>query len=136
MKIIADNYEANKYPLRGDLEGLIIYGIPNCDITKKALTWLKDHKIDFAFHDYKKEGISKPKLDDWCKQVGWELLLNKKSTTWRGLTETVQVSVTNQAAAIKIMMDNNSIIKRPVIEFRDSILVGFDEGAFLKYFLN
>lgn len=111
---------------------MIIYGIPNCDITKKALTWLKDRKIDFVFHDYKKEGISRSKLEDWSKQVGWEILLNKKSTTWRGLTSTEQVAVTNGEAAIKIMMDNNSIIKRPVIESEKKLLVGFNEDNYSK----
>ena len=111
---------------------IIIYGIPNCDITKKALTWLKDHKIDVVFHDYKKEGINKPKLDDWCKQVGWELLLNKKSTTWRGLTSTEQAGVTNEAAAIKIMINNNTIIKRPVIESGKKLIVGFNEENYSK----
>ena len=112
--------------------GLSIYGIPNCDITKKALGWLKDHSIDFAFHDYKKEGISKLKLEEWCKQVGWENLLNKKSSTWRGLTVGEQASVTNKVAAIKIMMENNSIIKRPVIEAENKLIVGFKEENYSK----
>jgi len=117
------------------MEKIHVYGIPNCDTTKKALTWLKKNKIDLVFHDYKLEGIAKSKLDDWCRQVGWELLLNKKSTTWRGLTSTQQASVTNKTAAIKTMLENNSIIKRPVIEFEKEILVGFDEANFAKCFL-
>ncbi len=123
MKSVLNNYK-----------GLIVYGIPNCDITKKTFLWLKDHKIDFVFHDYKVAGINKSKLEDWCKLVGWERLFNKKSTTWRGLTEAAQASVTNQVEAIKIMIAHNSVIKRPVIEFGNSILVGFDEVAFLKSF--
>jgi Spx/MgsR family transcriptional regulator len=118
------------------MENIIVYGIPNCDIIKKSLAWLNDHKLDFVFHDYKKEGITKSKLNDWCKQVGWEKLLNKKSTTWRNLSASVQAGVTSTPSAIKIMMENNSIIKRPVIELRDRVLVGFDEAAFSKYFLN
>ena len=111
---------------------LFVYGIPNCDITKKALGWLKDNSIAFAFHDYKKEGISKPKLEEWCKEVGWEILLNKKSTTWRSLTTAEQASVINQAAAIKIMMDNNSIIKRPVIVAGNKLIIGFKEENYSK----
>lgn len=118
------------------MDRISIYGIPNCDITKKALAWLKNSKVDLVFHDYKKERISKSKLEAWCKQVGWEILLNKKSTTWRSLTVTEQASVINQAAAIKVMMENNSIIKRPVIEFKNGILVGFNEANFSKFLLN
>lgn len=118
------------------MEKIIVYGIPNCDIIKRSLSWLKDHKLGFVFRDYKKEGITKSTLNDWCRQVGWEILLNKKSTTWRNLPETEQAGITSTASAIKIMMENNSIIKRPVIEFGDHILVGFDEAAFLKYFMN
>ena len=116
------------------MEKIILYGIPNCDITKKAMLWLKDHKIDFIFHDYKKEGIGKSKLDDWCERVGWEILLNKKSTTWRSLTAIQQGNLKNKATAIKIMMDNNSIIKRPVIESGNRILVGFNEEEFQDIF--
>lgn len=110
----------------------IIYGIPNCDTTKLALKWLKDHKVDFSFHDYKKGGITKDKLEEWCKQVGWETLLNKKSTTWRGLTAKEQAATTDQSAAIKIMIENNSIIKRPVIEGSNKLIVGFNEENYSK----
>lgn len=109
-----------------------IYGIPNCDITKKALDWLKKNKIDFGFHDYKVEGVNKSKLEDWCKKTGWEVLLNKRSTTWRSLTVTEQAGATNQHEAIKIMMEHNSIIKRPVIETGGKLLVGFNEQEYSK----
>ncbi|MEP7165261.1 MAG: Spx/MgsR family RNA polymerase-binding regulatory protein [Ferruginibacter sp.] len=117
------------------MERINIYGIPNCDVTKKVLAWFKYNKIDHVFHDYKISGISRSKLEDWCKLVGWERLFNKKSTTWRSLTEKEQAGVTSQAGAIKIMITHNSIIKRPVIEIKDNILVGFDEPAYSKYFL-
>ena len=106
---------------------VIVYGIPNCDTTKKALTWLKENKITFSFHDYKQEGISKTKLEAWCKKTGWETIFNKRSTTWRELSEAEQKKVTGKTAAIKIMMDHNSIIKRPVIEIDEKLIVGFNE---------
>jgi arsenate reductase len=111
---------------------MTVYGIPNCDTVKKATVWLKENKIDYEFHDYKKAGITKTKLADWCKIVGWEVLLNKKSSTWKKLSLEEQQSATNQTAAIKIMFENNSIIKRPVIEFGNTILVGFNEGDYQK----
>ncbi len=92
------------------------------------MDWFKQHQLTVNFHDYKKEGISKEKLTAWCKQAGWEVLLNKKSTTWRGLTAEEQAAVTTTAAAIKLMQQQTSIIKRPVIEFGNHLLVGFDEN--------
>jgi arsenate reductase len=112
---------------------ITVYGIPNCDTIKKTRDWLDEHQIKYAFHDYKKSGISKEKLSAWSKKVGWEILLNKKSSTWRSLSPEEQQKVTNEAKAIKVMMENNSIIKRPVIEVGDVILVGYNEEQFIKH---
>lgn len=106
---------------------IIIFGIPNCDTTKKALAWFKKNKLDFIFHDYKQQGISKQKLEAWCGKLGWETILNKRSTTWREQTEAEQKKIVNQHAAIKLMIEKNSIIKRPVIEIEKQLLVGFNE---------
>jgi arsenate reductase (glutaredoxin) len=111
---------------------LTIYGIPNCDTMKKAMTWLTKNKLAFAFHDYKTAGISKAKLEEWCKLAGWEVLLNKKSTTWRELAKTDQEKITTQAAAIELMMSHTSSIKRPVLEHKNGILVGFNEVDYSK----
>jgi len=112
---------------------ITVYGIPNCDTIKKTRDWLDEHKIKYAFHDYKKSGISKEKLSAWSKKVGWEILLNKKSSTWRNLSPDEQKKVTSEITAIKVMMENNSIIKRPVIENGDVILVGYNEEQFIKH---
>jgi len=118
------------------MDKIKVYGIPNCDTIKKTLAWFKQHHINIEFHDYKKSGIGKEKLTVWCKKAGWEVLLNKKSTTWRSLSVSEQEKIINQSSAINLMIENTSIIKRPVIEFRDRIHIGFDEQTFLKYFLN
>lgn len=115
------------------METIKIYGIPNCDTTKKALNLLKEKKIAFTFHDYKQEGINKAKLEEWCKEVGLETIFNKRSTTWKELGEAEQKKVTDQSSAIKIMMEHNSIIKRPVIETGKTIIVGFKETEILKH---
>jgi arsenate reductase len=109
------------------MEKIMVYGIPNCDTTKKALNWLKENKAAFTFHDYKQEGIHKEKLEAWCKKTGWEMIFNKRSTTWRELSEAEQKKVIDQTSAIKIMMAHNSIIKRPVIERGEKLIVGFNE---------
>ena len=105
----------------------MVYGIPNCDTTKKTLNWFKEKKIAFTFHDYKQEGISKATLEAWCKKTGWETIFNKRSTTWRELSEAEQKKLINQTTAIKIMIQHNSIIKRPVIEIDEKLIVGFNE---------
>jgi Spx/MgsR family transcriptional regulator len=111
---------------------ITVYGIPNCDTIKKTLDWYKKKNIPVAFHDYKKQGIKKEKLAEWCMLVGWELLLNKKSTTWRSLSPADQQLITNEKMAIKLMIEFPSIIKRPVIEMNDKIMVGFNETYFTK----
>jgi len=113
---------------------IIVYGIPNCDTTKKALAWLSKKNIPFSFHDYKQQGINKEKLNDWCNRKGWELIFNKRSTTWRELTEAEQEKVRDQSSAIKIMIQYNSIIKRPIIEKGNDLLVGFNEEQYKRAF--
>ena len=112
----------------------MVYGIPNCDTTKKAMTWMSKKKIDFSFHDYKQMGISKQKLEEWCNKAGWKMIFNKRSTTWRELTEAEQKKVTDQSLAIKIMIQYNSIIKRPIIEKGNDLLVGFNEEQYKRAF--
>lgn len=113
-----------------------MYGIPNCGSVKKAKQFFEDNDLAYDFHDFKKEGITKTALSGWCKKVGWEKLVNKKGTTWRGLLPEVQSSVSNQTNAIGLMFDNNSVIKRPVISYGDELLVGYDQDIFENNFLN
>lgn len=112
---------------------MIVYGIKNCNTVKTALDWLKKHKIEFEFHDYKAKGITETKLKEWSKQVGWEALVNKKGTTWRQLDDDTKESTTTQASAIALMKEKTSVIKRPLLE-RDGkvIVLGFDEATYKK----
>ena len=108
-----------------------VYAIPNCNTVKKALDWLKKNKITYEFHDYKKKGITANQLTAWSKQVGWEALINKKGATWRQLPKEQQAAITSQKAAIALMMEKTSIIRRPLIEEEGKILVlGFDETEY------
>ena len=92
-----------------------MYGIPNCDTIKKARNWLTDNNVDYAFHNYKKDGVPEKKIKQWIKDVGWEILLNKRGTTWRKLDDMTKSTV-NEKSALNIMLDNPSIIKRPVVD--------------------
>jgi arsenate reductase (glutaredoxin) len=110
---------------------MIVYGIKNCNTVKTALDWLKKHKIEFEFHDYKAKGITDAKLKEWIKQVGWESLVNKKGTTWRQLDDATKARVTNQTSAMALMKEKTSVIKRPLLE-RDGkvVALGFDEATY------
>ena len=110
---------------------ITLYGIPNCDTIKKARKWLKDNAIDYEFYDYKKQGVPEKELSAWVKQVGWEILLNKRGTTWRKLDDDTKNSV-NEKSAIQIMQDNPSIIKRPVLSKGKTLLVGFSVEEYAK----
>ncbi len=114
---------------------IIVYGIKNCNTVKSALAWLKDNDVEYEFHDFKTKGISSAKLKEWCAQVGWEALVNKRGTTWRQLSSDVQEKIKNQTSAIALMREKTSVIKRPVIELSDKvILLGFDPGEYAKKF--
>ena len=106
-----------------------IYGIKNCDTMKRAFAWLKSHDIDYAFHDYKKSGVTAQMLEAWASRVGWEKLLNTRGTTWRKLDEKDRAGV-DAKKAIDLMQQQPSLIKRPVLAHGKSLLVGFDEGAY------
>ena len=105
-----------------------VYGIPNCDTVKKARVWLEAKGITYAFHDYKKEGADLAKLAAWSDAVGWEALLNRRGTTFRGLSEADKADI-DRAKALQLMEANPSLIRRPVIEHAGGVLVGFDAGA-------
>lgn len=105
---------------------ITLYGIPNCDTVKKARTWLTDHGVQHAFHDFKKQGVPESRLDAWLAAVGWEKLVNRRGTTWRQLGPDVQAGVTDAASARALMLQHASVIKRPVVEWHDAVTVGFD----------
>ncbi|WPC04057.1 ArsC family reductase [Pseudomonas benzenivorans] len=101
-----------------------LYGIKACDTMKKARTWLDEHGVDYAFHDYKAVGIDRGNLEKWCAEHGWETVLNRAGTTFRKLDE-AQKAELDQAKAIELMLAQPSMIKRPVLDLGDRTLVGF-----------
>jgi arsenate reductase len=103
---------------------ITMYGIKNCDTVKKARAWLDSHKIAYAFHDYKTAGIDKTHLERWAKEVGWERLLNRAGTTFRKLSDKDKAGI-DKAKAIALMMEQPSLIKRPVLEKGAHVIVGF-----------
>ena len=103
---------------------ITMYGIKNCDTIKKARTWLDKQGVKYNFHDYKAAGIDKPQLERWCKDLGWETLLNRAGTTFRKLPDTDKADL-NERKAIALMVAQPSMIKRPVLDLGNRLLVGF-----------
>lgn len=109
-----------------------IYGIPNCDTIKKARRWLDDHGVAYDFHDYKRSGVTGDRLAAWIDRCGVDRVLNRAGTTYRKLPDAAKAAIGNgpdDAAAIAVMIDQPSAIKRPIVAFPGGLLVGFDPDA-------
>jgi arsenate reductase len=103
---------------------LILYGIPNCDTVKKARDWLTARGIAYAFHDYKKLGIEAERLKVWTGLIGWEKVLNRAGTTFKGLPDEAEADL-DEDKAIALMVVQPSLIKRPIFEADGRIVAGF-----------
>lgn len=103
---------------------ITIYGIRNCDTMKKARAWLDARGVDYDFHDYKARGIVAAHVERWCREVGWETLLNRAGTTFRKLPDADKTGL-DQGKAVELMLAQPSMIKRPVLEIGSRVVVGF-----------
>ena len=104
-----------------------LYGIPNCDTVKKARDWLAANGQEVAFHDFKKQGLERATVAAWLETLDWEVLVNRKGTTWRKLDDATRNAVVDETTASTLMLENPSVIKRPVVRWSDDhITVGFD----------
>jgi len=101
-----------------------IYGIRNCDTMKKARAWLESHDVEHQFHDYKTEGIERATLAAWVEALGWEVVLNRAGTTFRGLPDAKKRDL-DARKAVALMLDQPSMIKRPVLVRGKTLVVGF-----------
>jgi arsenate reductase len=106
-----------------------IYGIKNCDTMKKARSWLESNGVEHAFHDYKAAGIDRATLEGWVASLGWEILLNRAGTTFRKLPEAAREGL-DKDKAIALMLEQPSMIKRPVLDIDGKLLVGFKPDAY------
>jgi arsenate reductase len=114
-------------------KAVTIYGIKNCDTMKKARAWLDGHGVAYEFHDYKAAGIDRGRLEGWVREVGWEILLNRAGTTFRGLPEKDKEGLTEKRA-VALMLAQPSMIKRPVLDVGGRLLVGFKPEIYEKAF--
>ena len=113
---------------------IAMYGIKNCDTIRKARSWLDEHHVAYAFHDYKAEGADRARLLKWIEAVGWEVLLNRAGTTFRKLPDADRVDI-DQEKAVALMLARPSMIKRPVLEYPGGVLVGFKADAYSRALL-
>ncbi|KQV84252.1 ArsC family reductase [Rhizobium sp. Root1220] len=112
---------------------ITIYGIKNCDTMKKARAWLEEHDVAYDFHDYKAVGIDRRQLEAWTKEAGWETVLNRSGTTFRKLPDADRENL-DAAKAIALMLNQPSMIKRPVIEADGKLLIGFKPEIYADFF--
>jgi arsenate reductase len=110
-----------------------IYGIKNCDTMKKAMAWLDAHGVAHEFVDYKKAGVVAERLPYWIKAAGWETLLNRRGLMWKKLTEAEREGV-DAAKAARLMLATPTLIKRPVLEHGEGLIVGFDPDHYARLF--
>jgi arsenate reductase (glutaredoxin) len=101
-----------------------MYGIRNCDTVKKARAWLDEAGMAYTFHDFKSAGVDRAPLEAWCRELGWETVLNRAGTSFRKLPERDKAGLT-EAKAISLMLANPSLIKRPVLDLGSRRLIGF-----------
>lgn len=112
---------------------VIVYGIKNCDTVKKACAWLTHNNIDFQFHDFRKDGLTSSKVQQWTKHLEWDKLLNRRGTTWRNLSDQQKENL-NLPRAQKLMVEQPTLIKRPVVEYGKHVTVGFSQDSYSELF--
>ncbi len=105
---------------------ITVYGIPNCDTVKKARAWLTGRGIEHRFHDFRKDGLEERMLESWVAELGRDVLINRRGTTWRKLPDEDK-NVESDAGAVALLLANPAMIKRPVIDLGDARLVGFTD---------
>ena len=111
----------------------VMYGIPNCNTVKKARAWLDEHGVDYTFHDYKNSGTDRAQLQAWIDEFGWDTIVNTRGMTWRKLDDAARQAM-DATAAVALMEEKPSIIKRPLLISGNTKLLGFDEQAYAEAF--
>lgn len=110
-----------------------LFGIRNCDTVRRARNWLSAHSVDYRFHDFRRDGLARQTLSRWVDALGFEVLLNRRGTSWRKLPEQAREDLT-AVSAMALMLDNPSLIRRPVLETDGRLLVGFAKSDYERLF--
>ena len=113
---------------------ITLYGIPNCDTVKKARAWLAAQQRQFTFHDVKKQGLERSSVAEWLQHLPWDVLVNRKGTTWRGLADARKAAIVDADSALELMLEFPSVIKRPVLHDGVQFHVGFSDAQYRLIF--
>ncbi|MEZ9395972.1 ArsC family reductase [Vibrio splendidus] len=112
---------------------ITMFGIPNCDTIKKAKKWLETEGIEFEFHDHRKQGINEELVKTFCSELGWELVLNKRGTTYRQLTQEQKDTLTEEKA-VALLVEQPAMIKRPILKVEGKLHIGFKADQYAAIF--
>ncbi|WP_454442912.1 ArsC family reductase [Vibrio bathopelagicus] len=112
---------------------ITMFGIPNCDTIKKAKKWLEAEGIEFEFYDYRKQGINEELVKTFCAELGWELVLNKRGTTYRQLTQEQKDTLTEEKAVV-LLVEQPAMIKRPILKVDGKLHIGFKADQYAAIF--
>lgn len=115
------------------MANVTLYGIKNCDTVRKARRWLDSNNISYEFHDFRADGLTKTKVSQWLKEIDQDILVNRRGTTWRKLNDE-QKAVSTKSGIAELLVEQPAIIKRPVLEFNNTLHVGFKEADYKEHF--
>ncbi|MEE4190971.1 MAG: ArsC family reductase [Halieaceae bacterium] len=112
---------------------ITLYGIPNCDTVRKARRWLDGHSIDYQFHDFREQGLDEDTVSTWLDELGWETVVNRRSTTWKQLDPATRESM-DRATALRCILEHPTLVKRPVLDTGHDRHLGFSETQYQELF--
>jgi arsenate reductase len=110
-----------------------LYGIKNCDTVKKARKWLEQHGVEYEFHDFREDGLDTEAVKAWLDELGWETLVNKRSTSWKALDPATREAM-DDASALSAIVSQPTLIKRPLLDIGNERHTGFSTAAYAKLF--
>lgn len=111
-----------------------VYGISNCDTVKKARKWLDEAGVTYRFHDFRTDGLSREQVSQWLDELGWAVLVNQRSTSWRELDAQVREQISDGATAVAAILDQPTLIKRPLLDTGNARHVGFSAASYAQIF--
>jgi Spx/MgsR family transcriptional regulator len=112
---------------------ITLYGIKNCDTVKKARKWLEGRGIDYKFHDFREDGLEREQVQQWLDELGWETLVNRRSTSWKALDESTRQNM-DEAGALEAILEQPTLIKRPLLDTGGERHTGFSAANYEKLF--
>lgn len=112
---------------------ITLYGIKNCDTVKKARLWLDQNGIDYHFHDFRVDGLAHQQAQRWIEQLGWETVVNRRSTSWKQLDNSARETM-DTASAITAIVNNPTLVKRPLLDIDGRYNTGFKAADYQLFF--